>query len=136
MSHEFDGKQYEQGSAHQKEWGSRLISELNLNGSERILDKPFRARGQGNDFADKEGGREVLRNLPPDQLVGREIKTADKGHELGSEKRERVFHPSYALPKSALGCFRKETMTLTSFESVSRQRPCRQLILLLKSSTS
>lgn len=38
MSHEFDGKQYDKASAHQKEWGSRLISELNPNGSERILD--------------------------------------------------------------------------------------------------
>ncbi len=35
---EFDGQRYRQASAHQKEWGSRLISELALRGDERILD--------------------------------------------------------------------------------------------------
>jgi len=38
MTHEFDGKKYEQASAHQKEWGAKLISELDLNGSEHVLD--------------------------------------------------------------------------------------------------
>ena len=38
MAHEFDGKKYEKASDHQKEWGTRLIAELNLNGSERVLD--------------------------------------------------------------------------------------------------
>ncbi len=38
MIHEFDGKKYEKASAHQKEWGTRLISELNLKGPERVLD--------------------------------------------------------------------------------------------------
>jgi len=38
MTHEFDGKKYEKASDHQKEWGTRLIAELNLNGSERVLD--------------------------------------------------------------------------------------------------
>jgi len=35
---EFDGKRYAQTSTHQKEWGIRLIEELNLRGDERILD--------------------------------------------------------------------------------------------------
>ena len=35
---EFDGQRYRQTSAHQKEWGSRLISELALCGDESILD--------------------------------------------------------------------------------------------------
>jgi len=35
---EFDGQRYRQTSAHQKEWGSRLISELALRGDESILD--------------------------------------------------------------------------------------------------
>jgi trans-aconitate methyltransferase len=35
---EFDGQRYRQTSAHQKEWGSRLISELALSGDESILD--------------------------------------------------------------------------------------------------
>jgi trans-aconitate methyltransferase len=38
MTHEFDGKKYEKASAHQKEWGTKLIAELDLQGTERILD--------------------------------------------------------------------------------------------------
>jgi len=38
MTHEFDGKKYEKASAHQKEWGTKLIAELGLQGTERILD--------------------------------------------------------------------------------------------------
>lgn len=38
MTHEFDGKKYEKASAHQKEWGIKLISELNLKGDEYVLD--------------------------------------------------------------------------------------------------
>jgi len=35
---EFDGEKYKKASKHQKEWGNRLISELELNGTEQILD--------------------------------------------------------------------------------------------------
>jgi trans-aconitate 2-methyltransferase len=38
MTHEFDGKKYERASTHQKEWGTKLIAELCLIGSERVLD--------------------------------------------------------------------------------------------------
>jgi len=38
MAHEFDGRKYEQASAHQKEWGTKLIAEIGLRGSERVLD--------------------------------------------------------------------------------------------------
>ncbi len=38
MPHEFDGRKYEQASAHQKEWGRKLIAELALRGDERVLD--------------------------------------------------------------------------------------------------
>jgi trans-aconitate methyltransferase len=38
MTHEFDGERYAQASAHQKEWGTTLIAELNLEGTERVLD--------------------------------------------------------------------------------------------------
>jgi len=39
MSHfDFDGEKYRQASKHQKEWGNRVISELELNGDEIILD--------------------------------------------------------------------------------------------------
>ncbi|MDR1906253.1 MAG: methyltransferase domain-containing protein [Clostridiales bacterium] len=35
---EFDGEKYRQASKHQKEWGNKLISELNLLGDEEVLD--------------------------------------------------------------------------------------------------
>lgn len=35
---EFDGEKYKNASSHQKEWGTRIISELNLTGAESILD--------------------------------------------------------------------------------------------------
>lgn len=38
MRYEFDGKRYQDSSAHQKEWGARLIGEFDLCGKERILD--------------------------------------------------------------------------------------------------
>jgi trans-aconitate 2-methyltransferase len=38
MAHEFNGREYEKASSHQKEWGSRMIEELDLRGDERILD--------------------------------------------------------------------------------------------------
>jgi trans-aconitate methyltransferase len=38
MPHEFDGSKYEKASAHQKEWGAKLMAELDLQGMERILD--------------------------------------------------------------------------------------------------
>jgi trans-aconitate 2-methyltransferase len=38
MTHEFDGEKYESASSHQKEWGTKLIKELDLRGTERILD--------------------------------------------------------------------------------------------------
>lgn len=38
MAHEFDGKKYEQASEHQKEWGNKLISELNLKATDQVLD--------------------------------------------------------------------------------------------------
>jgi trans-aconitate 2-methyltransferase len=38
VAHEFDGVKYEQASAHQREWGAKLITELNLLGTELILD--------------------------------------------------------------------------------------------------
>ncbi len=37
-SYEFDPKKYLQASSHQKDWGNRLIDELQLSGDEIILD--------------------------------------------------------------------------------------------------
>lgn len=38
MAHEFDGNKYKAASAHQKEWGAKLIQERSISGTERILD--------------------------------------------------------------------------------------------------
>lgn len=38
MTHEFDSRKYEKASAHQREWGTRLIAELGLQGTEAVLD--------------------------------------------------------------------------------------------------
>jgi trans-aconitate methyltransferase len=38
MPFEFDAEKYKKASVHQKEWGKKLISELNLVGNEKILD--------------------------------------------------------------------------------------------------
>lgn len=38
MTHEFDGRRYEKASDHQKEWGTKLIAELDLQRTERVLD--------------------------------------------------------------------------------------------------
>jgi trans-aconitate 2-methyltransferase len=38
MTHELDGRKYENASAHQKEWGATLIAGLDLWGTERVLD--------------------------------------------------------------------------------------------------
>src|SRR5262245_45018825 len=38
MNFEFDAARYQRASAHQQEWGQRLIAELDLQGHERILD--------------------------------------------------------------------------------------------------
>jgi trans-aconitate methyltransferase len=38
MPFEFDGRRYRRASSHQMEWGARLIDELDLSGSEHILD--------------------------------------------------------------------------------------------------
>lgn len=38
MAFEFDGKKYQKVSTHQKEWGGKLINELNQKGDEWIID--------------------------------------------------------------------------------------------------
>jgi len=38
MTHDFNGEKYEKASTHQKEWGTKLIAELRLSGTEHILD--------------------------------------------------------------------------------------------------
>lgn len=38
MAFEFDGEKYQKASSHQKEWGAKLISEFEFEGTEHILD--------------------------------------------------------------------------------------------------
>lgn len=38
MPHDFHPSRYEQASSHQRQWGTKLIEELELTGTERILD--------------------------------------------------------------------------------------------------
>jgi trans-aconitate methyltransferase len=38
MNYGFDGEKYRAASTHQKEWGAKLIAELNLAGTEHVLD--------------------------------------------------------------------------------------------------
>ena len=38
MAYEFNGNRYRDASAHQKQWGRRIVSQLPLRGNERILD--------------------------------------------------------------------------------------------------
>lgn len=65
MTHEFDGKKYEKASTHQKEWGAKaaekLISELSLKVSERVLDLGC---GDGNNTA------LIAELLPNGEVVG------------------------------------------------------------------
>ncbi|WP_245612000.1 hypothetical protein [endosymbiont 'TC1' of Trimyema compressum] len=35
---EFDGEKYKQASKHQREWGNKLISGIDIKGNEAILD--------------------------------------------------------------------------------------------------
>ncbi len=58
---EFDGQKYKNASTHQKEWGTRIISELNLKGTERILDL-----GCGDGVLTKL----LADNVPAGQVIG------------------------------------------------------------------
>lgn len=61
VSKGFDGAKYESSSSHQKEWGNRLIEELNLKGSEHILDL-----GCGNGLIT----RELAERVPNGKVLG------------------------------------------------------------------
>ncbi len=61
MAHEFDGKKYEKASAHQKEWGAKLISELGLKENYRVLDL-----GCGDGF----NTALIAEELPSGEVVG------------------------------------------------------------------
>ncbi len=93
MTYEFNGEEYAKASAHQKEWGARLIRGLHLEGDERVLD---RGCGDGELTAQlalrvphgsvlgidapegmiaAAGGRPVLRDLPAHQRLCAQVTT-------------------------------------------------------------
>ncbi|ODS35410.1 MAG: methyltransferase type 11 [Candidatus Altiarchaeales archaeon WOR_SM1_86-2] len=57
----FDGKKYEGSSQHQRKWGNKLIDELELEGSEKILDL-----GCGNGLTT----RELAKRVPGGRVIG------------------------------------------------------------------
>lgn len=61
MTHEFDGKKYAKASTHQKEWGARVIAELDLDGTEHVLDLGC---GDGTLTC------RIAENLPAGEVVG------------------------------------------------------------------
>ena len=61
MSFEFDAQYYQRASAHQQEWGRRLIAELGLQGHEHILDV-----GSG----DGSLTRKLARSVPRGSVLG------------------------------------------------------------------
>lgn len=61
MTFEFDAERYQRASAHQQEWGDRLIAEFGLVGEERILDV-----GSG----DGSLTRKLADKVPRGQVVG------------------------------------------------------------------
>jgi len=61
MGYDFDGRKYEKASSHQKEWGMKLIGELDLKGNERVLDL-----GCGDGWLTLQ----IARQLPEGEVTG------------------------------------------------------------------
>ena len=86
MAFEFDGDKYKKASSHQKEWGAKLISELQFNGNENILDLGC---GDGAITA------KLVDHVPNGYVVGIDasygmIETAKKNHKSNNLKFELV----------------------------------------------
>lgn len=82
MPYEFDGKRYEQASAHQREWGKKLITELNLQGAERVLDLGC---GDGTLSA------RIAEHLPDGEVVGIDASKGMIDAALPKERRNLHF---------------------------------------------
>jgi len=95
MKSEFDGEKYKHASVQQKTWGKKLISELRLKGSERILDL-----GCGDGLLTAE-----LAKLVPDGLaVGIDA----------SESMVQTARKEHAAPNL---CFELQDINTIDFES-------------------
>jgi len=77
MTHEFNGNKYEKASAHQKEWASKLISEIAFNGTERVLDLGC---GDGSNTA------KIAELVPKGEIIGID---ASKGMINVAKQKER-----------------------------------------------
>ena len=82
MTHEFDGKKYGKASDHQKEWGTRLIAELNLKGSESVLDLGC---GDGSITA------KIAALLPEGEVLGIDASEGMINAALPKERRNLTF---------------------------------------------
>jgi len=91
---EFDGEKYKTASKHQKEWGSKIISELKLNGGEHILDM-----GCGDGIL-----TDQLAELVPDGLV------------LGIDASQGMINSAKKLTKTNL-LFKLIDITKIGFEN-------------------
>ena len=86
MTFEFDGEKYKKASSHQKEWGLKLISELQFNGNENILDLGC---GDGAITA------QLANHVPNGYVIGIDasqgmIETAKKTHKSNNLKFELI----------------------------------------------
>lgn len=82
MIHEFDAEKYEKASDHQKEWGTRLIADLNLKGSECVLDLGC---GDGSITA------QIAELLPEGKVVGIDASEGMIGAAMPKERHNLHF---------------------------------------------
>jgi trans-aconitate methyltransferase len=78
----FDGEKYEKSSSPQKEWGNRLIEELELKGSEHILDL-----GCGNGLIT----RALAEKVPDGKVLGIDSSTSMLGKAKSHKLRNMEF---------------------------------------------
>jgi trans-aconitate methyltransferase len=93
-AYEFDGVKYRKASVHQKEWGTKLITELDLDGNEHILDL-----GCGDGSL-----TEILAQAVPDgRVVGIDASQGmiDVAEELSSDNLSFYFMDINDLPYAA-----------------------------------
>lgn len=82
MTHEFDGRKYEKASEHQKEWGTKLIAELKLKGSESVLDLGC---GDGSITA------QIAALLPEGEVLGIDVSEGMISAALPKERQNLTF---------------------------------------------
>ena len=82
IGHEFDSKKYELASAHQREWGTKLVADLQLQGHERMLDL-----GCGDGTIT----REIADLVPDGQVLGIDASKGMIATALAKERKNLRF---------------------------------------------